>query len=515
MPARQGSELGAMVEAADTFADVAVVMITRNEERAIQKVIDDAKNALPGAEIFVIDGSSDSTPEIARRAGATVIREPGGGPGPALHAALMAPKQPIVVTVDADDTYPSPAFPTMVKMIREGWDVVGTDRLGSRPPAAMPLANWAANTVFSGMASIRAGMRLRDVHSGQRAYRAAALRQFDWDYTGVAFPVDLLLWPALARLKVTEIPIHYTDRIGVTTLNRWKSGTATLRRLTRPRSAIKTKDGHVGNVDGAGAAQAQGPKPLTERRYSRVRDAVLTTAATALSKSSHLLWYADSLVLSARYQQLIGVSTWGRGSVRCSDRVALWEKLAEGRLRSSGAVALEFGVADGLATQWWAHRGVAFAAWHGFDTFEGLPGAWDRAGVPVMSAGMFTPSGGPGSVPQVTAPYPFTWHKGLIEDTLPAFKRPDAPLFVLIDTDLLEPAAVILDWLNVNGRPGDLVYFDEAFDPWNEGLALRRAIDKGLNVRAIGHTGSSLLAELVAREEAGAKRGSRAAAARR
>jgi hypothetical protein len=115
----------------------------------------------------------------------------------------------------------------------------------------------------------------------------------------------------------------------------------------------------------------------------------------------------------------------------------------------------------------------------------------------------------------VTAPYPFTWHKGLIEDTLPAFKRPDAPLFVLIDTDLLEPAAVILDWLNVNGRPGDLVYFDEAFDPWNEGLALRRAIDKGLNVRAIGHTGSSLLAELVAREEAGAKRGSRAAAARR
>jgi hypothetical protein len=79
-------------------------------------------------------------------------------------------------------------------------------------------------------------------------------------------------------------------------------------------------------------------------------------------------------------------------------------------------------------------------------------------------------------VPQVTAPLPLTWHKGLIEKTLPEFTRPDAPLFVLIDVDLLESASVILGWLNVNGRPGDLVYFDEAFDSWNEGLAVRRAV---------------------------------------
>jgi hypothetical protein len=63
--------------------------------------------------------------------------------------------------------------------------------------------------------------------------------------------------------------------------------------------------------------------------------------------------------------------------------------------------------------------------------------------------------------------------------------------------DLLEPALVILDWLKVNGRPGDLVYLDEAFDPWNEGLAVRRAVEDGLRVRAIGHTGSSLLVELL------------------
>jgi hypothetical protein len=467
-------------------------MITRNEERAIKKVVEDARNALPGAAIFVIDGSNDSTPEIARRAGATVLREPGGGFGPAFHMALLTPEQPIVVTVDADDTYPATAFPKMVELIRQGWDVVGTNRLGLRPSQNMPFVNWVANTAFSAFASVRAWKRLHDVHSGQRAYRSAVLRSFVWDYLGPAFPVDLILWPLLAGYRVTEIPIAYTERIGKTKLNRWQSGTATFRRLVRPRSAMLRKGGLP-----VGAPQASGPKPLSERRYSRLRDVVLTVAATALSKSSHLLWYADSLVLSARYQQLIRLANWSRGSVRYSDRIALWENMVEALVRNTGAVALEFGVADGLATRWWSGRGVAFAAWHGFDTFEGLPRAWDRGGVPVMQAGMFTPSGGEGSTPQVTAPYPFKWHKGLIEETLPSFVRPEAPLFVMIDVDLLEPTLVILEWLKTNGRQGDLVYFDEAFDPWNEGLAIRRAVEHGLRVRALGHTGSALLVELL------------------
>ncbi|MEO6858363.1 MAG: glycosyltransferase family 2 protein [Solirubrobacteraceae bacterium] len=241
------------------YSDVAVVIITRNEEGAIGKVIEDAAGALPGAEIFVIDGSDDATPEIARRAGATVIREPGGGFGPALHAALMAPTQPIIVTVDADDTYPAAAFPILVGMIRDGWQVVGADRLGAQRSDAMPLSNWAANQVFSAFASLRVGRRLRDVHSGQRAYRTNILHSFAWDYRGLAFPVDLILWPALAGMRVTEVPISYTERIGETTLHRWDSGRATMRRLLRARTEVVRKDPNdrppreISTADGAPA----------------------------------------------------------------------------------------------------------------------------------------------------------------------------------------------------------------------------------------------------------------------
>jgi glycosyltransferase involved in cell wall biosynthesis len=231
-----------MTEPSPEFFDVAVVMITRNEEAAVASVVDDARRSLPGAEIFVIDGSDDATPEIARKAGATVKPEPGGGFGPALHAALMTPTTPIVVTVDADDTYPAAAFPILVNLVRDGWDVAGTDRLGRRPPRSMSLSNWIANRAFSAVASVRARTSLRDVHSGQRAYRSTLLSAFEWNYQGAAFPVDLILWPALYGFRVTEVPIEYFDRVGETTLHRWESGWATLRRLTRRRSRIVTKE---------------------------------------------------------------------------------------------------------------------------------------------------------------------------------------------------------------------------------------------------------------------------------
>jgi glycosyltransferase involved in cell wall biosynthesis len=227
-----------MTENSDSYRDVAVVMITRNEERAVAKVIDDAKAALPGAEVYVIDGSDDRTPDIAGERGAIVIREPGGGFGPAMHAALLAPDRPIVVTVDADDSYPAAVFPTLVRLVREGRDVAGTDRLG-RWPRAMPVANWIANHVFSAIASLRCGKRLRDVHSGQRAYRSEVLHSFEWDYRGLAFPVDMLFWPAMAGYEITEVPILYTERIGETKLRRWPSTRATFARLFRKKALVR------------------------------------------------------------------------------------------------------------------------------------------------------------------------------------------------------------------------------------------------------------------------------------
>ena len=163
------------------YADVAVVMITRNEELAIEKVVKDAFLYLPGCSVFVIDGSSDRTSELATLAGAKVVQEPGGGFGPALHCALLypGPEFKIVATVDADDTYPAEVFPELVKLVRSGIDVAGTNRLTLTPTEHMPFINWVANTTFNIFASLSAKRIVRDVQSGQRSYKKDEMNIFE------------------------------------------------------------------------------------------------------------------------------------------------------------------------------------------------------------------------------------------------------------------------------------------------------------------------------------------------
>ncbi len=223
------------------YSDVAVVMITRNEELAIEKVVKDAFLNLPGCSVFVIDGSSDQTAHLAKLSGATVIREPGGGFGPALNCAINTPDSrfSIITTLDADDTYPPEALPELIELVRNGIDVAGTNRLTLKPTKHMPVINWAANLSFSLIATVRAGRIIRDVHSGQRAYKREVIKMFDWDYKGYAFPVDLIFWPAMKGLKIKEIPIVYRERIGETTLVRGPSGKATVYRLFRAKSKFK------------------------------------------------------------------------------------------------------------------------------------------------------------------------------------------------------------------------------------------------------------------------------------
>lgn len=243
--------------------------------------------------------------------------------------------------------------------------------------------------------------------------------------------------------------------------------------------------------------------PVTQSRavrttsYGRFRDWTLTQLASNLARTRRALWYVEAMALSARYLQWLEGATWAAGSRRYNDRIALWTHALEPRLRDVPTAALEFGVADGAATLWWAARHVNFVEWHGFDTFAGLPTEWTRADVPVMVRGAFKPLVAAGGAPLFELPYPSAWHVGLIEHTLPAFERPDARLLVFIDVDLRAPAQTILDWLRVHGRPGDLVYFDEAEDPWNEGLVIRHALEVGPRFRAVAHTAMALVIELV------------------
>ena len=119
------------------------MLITRNEEEAIAKVLDDVFRALPGVHLYVIDDSDDRTPELAAAKAPRVGRAP---PGVRSRDAPGAddPDEPIVATVDADDTYPPEVFPQLIEMVRGGRDVAGAEPPGTGRPSSMPLVELLA-----------------------------------------------------------------------------------------------------------------------------------------------------------------------------------------------------------------------------------------------------------------------------------------------------------------------------------------------------------------------------------
>lgn len=215
---------------------ISVAMISMNEEQAVERVITGIKSVLADREheIVIVDSSRDATPEIARRMGARVIRQvPPQGYGRAMMRALKECRGGVVVTLDCDGTYPVEHIPILADRVLAGeCDLLDASRLEHRP-AAMPFANYVANTVFALAARILLGVRFTDLHSGMRAYSPKIIREIEFDPDGPALPVELLLKPAFVGFRVRETFIPYQERIGSTTLHRWSSTLWTFRRIFR------------------------------------------------------------------------------------------------------------------------------------------------------------------------------------------------------------------------------------------------------------------------------------------
>lgn len=217
---------------------ISVVMITKNEEKAVQVVVQDIQAVVPDAEILIVDSSEDRTPELARRTGARVIRQyPAQGYGKALDLALRSAVGDVIVTLDCDDTYPVKVIPELARMVTDGdYDLVDGSRLKHKPKA-MPWINYCANKSFAWFASILFMRPLSDLHSGMRAYSAKMIQDINYNAKGAALPVELLLRPLKAGYKVGTVYIDYRERVGTSTMRPLESAWWTLKRILWTRFA--------------------------------------------------------------------------------------------------------------------------------------------------------------------------------------------------------------------------------------------------------------------------------------
>ena len=208
---------------------IVVIIPALDEEKSLPKVLAEIPADLI-AEVFVVDnGSRDRTADVAREAGASVLREPRAGYGQACLtgiAALAQSPPDIVVFVDGDYSDRPSEMRELVKPILddEADFVIGSRVLGSREPGALaPHARWG-NWLATWMIRLLYDYHFTDMGPFRaiRYQTLMALSMRDRDYGWTA---EMQAKAARAGVRATEVPVSYHRRIGKSKITGTVKGT--------------------------------------------------------------------------------------------------------------------------------------------------------------------------------------------------------------------------------------------------------------------------------------------------
>ena len=198
-----------------------VIIPAYNEERGIGEVIERVKKVCSdGDEIIVVDdGSRDRTKDIAKRAGVRIlVHEKNQGKAIALKTGFRAAKNDVMVTIDADCTYPPEEIPNLIKNM-EGCDLVVGSRFKNGIPEGIPLFRGFANIVGAFYASLILFKRVTDVTSGLRAFRKDVVEECGIKAKGLDFEAEFTSRAISKGFRYTEVPISFEERRGRSKLN--------------------------------------------------------------------------------------------------------------------------------------------------------------------------------------------------------------------------------------------------------------------------------------------------------
>ncbi|MDR1293483.1 MAG: polyprenol monophosphomannose synthase [Bifidobacteriaceae bacterium] len=203
-----------------------VVIPTFNEIESLPGVVARLREAVPAADVLVVDDQSpDGTGAwVDRRAvedDAVHVMHHGSkaGLGRAYVDGFgwgLDRGYEVLCAMDADGSHRPEQLPFLLKAVDDGADLA----IGSRWIRGGEVVNWpksreALSRGGNLYVAAMMGLRVRDATAGFRAYRADLLRRVDLpsvDARGFVFQVDMSRRTAAAGGKIVEVPISFVER---------------------------------------------------------------------------------------------------------------------------------------------------------------------------------------------------------------------------------------------------------------------------------------------------------------
>ena len=222
---------------------VSIVFPALNEEEAVACTI----KAVPVKElqdmgyevqILVVDnGSTDRTGDLAKQFGADVVFEARRGYGRAYKTGFAYAKGDIIVTADADMSYPVEDIPKMVHQLEEeNLDFITTNRYKYMSNGAMTTLHKIGNGILNTTTRLLLRAQLQDSQSGMWVFRREILNRINVKSNGMAFSQEIKIEAChYARCRWKEIPIEYRARVGAVKIRSWQDGFGNLFQLVNKR----------------------------------------------------------------------------------------------------------------------------------------------------------------------------------------------------------------------------------------------------------------------------------------
>ena len=202
-----------------------------NEEETISRVVNGIRQMLPQADIVVIDDcSTDRTSEVARAAGAIVVRIPHNlGIGGAVQTGLKFAREhnyDLVIRLDGDGQHDPQDIPALFAAVKTGKAdaAFGSRFMGKDSTMTIPISRRLGIKTFAFLVTVLTRQQATDTTSGYMCLNKYAIDILA-DYLPQDYPeVEGRVILHKAGLTTLELPAHMRSRMaGISSINGWRS----------------------------------------------------------------------------------------------------------------------------------------------------------------------------------------------------------------------------------------------------------------------------------------------------